>query len=125
MGWTLNGSAPMKVAGGPVTSHLVSAIMQNVREHRHKECKDVSLHDGTPKTPAADIELDLTDNLNVTVNGVVVILCLIWFFLSIMSLYTCIHCVCSYTIGLFPSSLKHLMLQWGGGGGSVTSTILY
>ena len=85
-----------------MTSHLVSAIRQNVREHRHKECNDVPLHDESPKTPAADIELDLTDNLNVTVNGVVVILCLIWFFLSIMSLYTCIHCLCSYTIGLVP-----------------------
>ena len=102
MGWTLNGSAPVKVPGGPVTSHLVSTIRQNVREHQHKECKDVPLHDESPKTPAADIELELTDNLNVTVNGVVVIFCLIWFFLSIMSLYTCIHCLCSYAIGHVP-----------------------
>ena len=102
MGWTLNGSAPVKVPGGPVTSHLVSAIRQNVREHQHKECNDVPLHDESPKTLAADIELDLTDNLNVTINGVVVILCLIWFFLSTMSLYTCIHCLCSYAIGHVP-----------------------
>ena len=98
MGWTLNGSAPVKVPGGPVTSHFVSAIRQNVREHRHKECRDVPLHDETLKTSAADIELDLTDNLSVTVNGFVVLLCLIWFFLGIMFLYTCIHCLYGYTI---------------------------
>ena len=111
MGWTLSGCAPMNVPSRLVTSCLISATIQNAREHRHKESKHVALHKETLEMSAGDITFNMSDILYVTINRIVVLLCLMWLFLySIMwlSIYYSYYFILYWFL-----YLKHFMLQWG------------
>ena len=94
MGWTLNGYASDNIPSRRVTSHLITASVHDVSEHRQDEDKDVAyVQDNTLKMSIEATLSDVTDNLYAAFNIIVILLCLMWLFLSsIISLCT----YCSY-----------------------------
>ena len=94
MGWTLNGYASDNIPSRRVTSHLITASVHDVSEHRQDEDKDVAyLQENTLKMSIEATVSDVTDNLYAALNIIVILLCLMWLVLgSIISLCT----YCSY-----------------------------
>ena len=94
MGWTLNGYASENIPSRRVTSHLITASVHDVSEHRQDEDKDVAyLQENTLKMSIEATVSDVTDNLYAALNIIVILLCLMWLVLgSIISLCT----YCSY-----------------------------
>ena len=94
MGWTLNGSASDNISSRRVTSHLITASVHDVSEHRQDEDKDITyVQENTLKMSIEATVSDVTDNLYAALNIIVILLCLMWLVLgSIISLCT----YCSY-----------------------------
>ena len=94
MGWTLNGSASDNISSRRVTSHLITASVHDVSEHRQNEDKDSAyVQENTLKMSIEATVSDVTDILYAALNIIVVLLCLMWLVLgSIISLCT----YCSY-----------------------------
>ena len=94
MGWTLNGNASDNIPSRRVTSHLITASVHDVSEHRQDEDKDVAyVQENTLKMSIEATVSDVTDNLYAALNIIVILLCLMWLVLgSIISLCT----YCSY-----------------------------
>ena len=94
MGWTLNGYASDNIPSRRVISHLITASVHDVSEHRQDEDKDVAyVQENTLKMSIEATVSDVTDNLYEALNIIVILLCLMWLVLgSIISLCT----YCSY-----------------------------
>ena len=94
MGWTLNGSASDNISSRRVTSHLITASVHDVSEHRQNEDKDIAyVQENTLKMSIEATVSDVTDNLYAALNIIVSLLCLMWLVLgNIISLCT----YCSY-----------------------------
>ena len=94
MGWTLNGYASDNIPSRQVTSHLITASVHDVSEHRQDEDKDIAyVQENTLKMSIEATVSDVTDNLYAALNIIVILLCLMWLVLgSITSLCT----YCSY-----------------------------
>ena len=94
MGWTLNGYASDNIPSRRVTSHLITASVHDVSEHRQDEDKDVAyVQENTLKMSIEATVSDVTNNLYAALNIIVILLCLMWLVLgSIISLCT----YCSY-----------------------------
>ena len=94
-GWSLNGRVSNNVPNRRVTSHLVT--VQDVAEEYNKVAY---VHEETLKMFTDPNASDMTDSLYATFNRFVVLICLVWFFLSIMFLCLCADCLYGFTMGL-------------------------
>ena len=98
-GWSLNGRVSNNVPNRRVTSHLVT--VQDVADHQQEEYNKVAyVHEETLKMFTDPNASDMTDSLYATFNRFVVVICLVWFFLSIMFLCLCADCLYGFTMGL-------------------------
>ena len=114
MGWSLNGCASESVPGHSVTSNFITTNLQDISEHGYEDSSDIANRKDALTTSRTCHELDVSDNLYITFDRLVVLLWLLWVpFYYIMSLYLYIyvaHMIMLLDILLY---LKHHMLQWG------------
>ena len=99
MGWSLNGCASESVPGHSVTSNFITTNLQDTSEHGYEDSSDIANRKDALTTSRTCHELDVSDNLYITFDRLVVLLWLLWFpFYYIMSLYLYICCSYGYVV---------------------------